>query len=177
MAIQWNFSAGLQWLVMMILLIVSIVFGVKYRKELAESFKSFGDWFRALFGRKSKSMSPLDQAVEFTTTIADLYPPFHTFANPFAAGSGWSREQMVRYMYQAVLSWGYEHRVVRREDETPEEFTRRLFRRFPEQQELISNLGMLYNRIAYARGAVSQAELKPMTELWQWLSKSSAKVL
>ena len=175
MAIQWNFSAGLQWLVMLILLIVSIVFGVKYRKELAESIKSFGDWLRALLGRKNKSMVPSEQADEVTTTIADLYPPFHTFANPFAAGSGWSREQMVRYMYRAVLSWGYEHRVVRREDETPEEFTRRLFRRFPEQQELISKLGLLYNRIAYARGTVSQAELKTMTELWQWLSKSSAK--
>jgi len=80
-------------------------------------------------------------------------------------------------MYRAVMSWGYELRVVRREDETPEEFIRRLARRYPEQQERISKLGMLYNRIAYARGAVSQAELEPMTELWQWLSKSSAKVL
>ena len=175
MAIQWNFLAVLQWLVMLILLIVSIVLGMKYRKELAESIKRFGDWLRALFGRKSKSMNPLDQADEGTSTIADLYPPFHTFANPFAVGSGWSREQMVRHMYRAVMSWGYEHRVVRREDETPEEFIRRLFLRFPEQQELMSKLGMLYNRIAYARGAVSQAELKPMTELWQWLSKSSAK--
>ena len=175
MSIQWNFSVALQWLVMLILLIVSIVFGIKYRKELAESIKSFGDWLRALLGRKSKSMNSLDPADECATTIADLYPPFHTFANPFAAGSGWSREQMVRHMYRAVMSWGYEHRVVRREDETPEEFIRRLFLRFPEQQELISKLGMLYNRIAYARGAVSEAELKPMTELWQWLSKSSAK--
>ena len=177
MAIQWNFPAVLQWLVMLILLIVSIVLGMKYRKELAESIKRFGDWLRALFGRKGKSMNPLDQTDEGTSTIADLYPPFHTFANPFAVGSGWSREQMVRHMYRAVMSWGYEHRVVRREDETPEEFIRRLFLRFPEQQELMSKLGMLYNRIAYARGAVSQAELKPMTELWQWLSKSSAKVL
>ena len=177
MAIQWNFPAVLQWLVMLILLIVFIVLGMKYRKELAESIKRFGDWLRALFGRKSKSMNPLDQAEEGTSTIADLYPPFHTFANPFAVGSGWSREQMVRHMYRAVISWGYEHRVVRREDETPEEFIRRLFLRFPEQQELISKLGMLYNRIAYARGSVSQTELKPMTELWQWLTKSSAKVL
>ncbi len=175
MAIQWNFSAGLQWLVMLILLIVSIVFGVKYRRELATSIKDFGDWLRALLGRKNKSIVPLELVDEVTTTIADLYPPFHTFANPFAAGSGWSREQMVRYMYRAVLSWGYEHRVVRREDETPEEFIRRLARRYPEQQEYLSLLGVFYNRIAYARGAVSQAELKPMTELWQWLSKSSAK--
>jgi hypothetical protein len=74
------------------------------------------------------------------------------------------------------MSWGYEHRVECRDDETPEEYMRRLFRRFPEQQEMFTALGMHYNRIAYARGKVSHAELKPMADLWQWLVSKTASV-
>ena len=62
-------------------------------------------------------------------------------------------------------------------DETPEEFMRRLFRRFPEQQESFSAFGMLYNRIAYARGKVTSAEIKPMTELWQLLVNKSPSTI
>ena len=79
---------------------------------------------------------------------------------------------MVRHMYLAVLSWGYERRVIRSEEETPEEFIRRLARRFPEQQESLSMLGRFYNRIAYARGRISPVEIKPLVELWQWLVAS-----
>ena len=170
MSIQWNLSAVVQWITMLILLIVAIVFGIKYRKELFQAFRSFRDWLSALFGRKKRSLIPADQVVEGAVTLGDLYPPFSSFANPFTSGSGWSREQIVRHMYRAVMSWGYEHRVVRREDETPEEFVRRLARRFPEQQERFSMLGIFYNRIAYARGSIGSSEIKPMAELWSWLS-------
>jgi hypothetical protein len=170
MSIQWNLSAAVQWVMMLIFLILAIVFGMKYRKELYQSFRSFLDWLNALLGRKRNSLIPADSVVEDAVTLADLYPPFNSFANPFASGSGWSREQMVRHMYRAVMSWGYERRIVRRDDETPEEFVRRLARRFPEQQERFSMLGIFYNRIAYARGKIGSSEIKPMAELWSWLS-------
>ena len=171
MSVEWNLSAAFQWLAMLILLIVAIVFGIKYRKELLQAFQGFRDWLGALFGRKKTSLIPADQVVEGAVTLADLYPPFSSFANPFASGSDWSREQIVRHIYRAVMSWGYEHRVVRREDETPEEFVRRLARRFPEQEEHFSMLGIYYNRIAYARGSIGSSEIKPMAELWSWLSR------
>lgn len=169
MSIQWNLPALVQWLVMLVLLVVAVIFGIKYRNELVRAAREFMDWINALLGRKKKSLTPAAQELEGATTIAELYPPFSSFSNPFQAGSGWSREQMVRHMYLAVLSWGYERRVVRGEEETPEEFIRRLARRFPEQQESLSMLGRLYNRIAYARGTISAAEIRPMMELWQWL--------
>ncbi len=169
LSIQWNLSAALQWLVMIALVIAAVVYSIIYRKELLVAYKCFLDWLGSLFGGKKKLHVSNSQSIEEATLLEDLYPPFRTFANPFANGNGWTREQVVRHMYRAMLSWGYEHRIVRREDETPEEFMRRLFRRFPEQQESLSMLGMLYNRIAYARGKISTAELKPMTELWQWL--------
>ncbi len=169
LSIQWNLSAALQWLLMLVLAIVAIVYGILYRAQLLAAIKSFQDWLSALFGGKKSSVAQANRSAEDATTLEAPYPPFHTFENPFLAGNGWTREQVVRHMYRAMLSWGYEHRVVCREDETPEEFMRRLFRRFPEQQESFSMLGMLYNRIAYARGKVTSSELKPMTDLWQWL--------
>ncbi len=169
LSIQWNLSAALQWLLMIAMAIAAVVYSIVYRRELFVAFKSFQDWLSSLFGASRKQKESNSQSMEEATLLEDLYPPFHTFANPFVSGNGWTREQVVRHMYRAILSWGYEQRIVRREDETPEEFMRRLFRRFPEQQESFSALGMLYNRIAYARGKVSTAELKPMTELWQWL--------
>lgn len=171
LSIQWNLSAALQWLLMLILAIVAIVYGILYRAQLLAAIKSFQDWLSALFGRKKSSVVQANRSAEDATMLEAPYPPFDTFENPFSTGNGWTREQVVRHMYRAMLSWGYEHRVVCREDETPEEFMRRLFRRFPEQQESFSMLGMLYNRIAYARGKVTSSELKPMTDLWQWLVK------
>lgn len=171
LSIQWNLSAALQWLLMLILAIVAIVYGILYRAQLLAAIKSFQDWLSALFGRKKGALVQANRSAEDATMLEAPYPPFDTFENPFSTGNGWTREQVVRHMYRAMLSWGYEHRVVCREDETPEEFMRRLFRRFPEQQESFSMLGMLYNRIAYARGKVTSSELKPMTDLWQWLVK------
>ena len=156
---------------MLILAIVAIVYGILYRAQLLAAIKSFQDWLSALFGRKKGALVQANRSAEDATMLEAPYPPFDTFENPFSTGNGWTREQVVRHMYRAMLSWGYEHRVVCREDETPEEFMRRLFRRFPEQQESFSMLGMLYNRIAYARGKVTSSELKPMTDLWQWLVK------
>jgi hypothetical protein len=154
---------------MLVLLVVAVIFGIKYRRELVQSMRDFADWLNALLGRKKKSLIPANHVAEGATTLDEPYPPFGSFANPFQEGSGWSREQMVRHMYLAVLSWGYERRVVRGEEETPEEFIRRLARKYPEQQESLSMLGRFYNRIAYARGTISASEIKPMVELWQWL--------
>ena len=175
LSIQWNLSALLRWLFLLILLIVAIVFGFAYRRELAQSFQRFIAWLRSLLSGASQSSSGL--VSEGQPAIATVpYPPFRSFSNPFSDRSGWTGEQRISYLYKATMSWGYEHRVECRDDETPEEYMRRLFRRFPEQQEMFTALGMHYNRIAYARGKVSHAELKPMADLWQWLVSKTASV-
>ncbi len=173
MSIQWNFSAAFQWLAMLVLAIVAVVFGIRYRRQLIQAWTEFRDWLNDLLGRKTRLQVPVVD--ENVTLIEDPFPPFQSFGNPFTAGNRWTREQIVRHMYRATVSWGYEHRVVRRDDETPEEFMRRLARRFPQQQELLSMLGQLYNRIAYARGMVRNEEIKPMADLWSWLSESAAR--
>jgi hypothetical protein len=168
LSVEWNIAASLQWLVLLALAIAAIVLGIVYRRQLGESLALFLAWLNGVRGRKKTSS--IRVVPEGATLIENPYPPFDSFEDPFMSGNRWTREQIVRHMYRATLSWGYEHRVVRREDETPEEFVRRLARRFPEQQDSISLLGILYNRIAYARGTVAPDEIKPMAELWRWLS-------
>ncbi|MEQ1827644.1 MAG: DUF4129 domain-containing protein [Pirellula sp.] len=172
-SLEWNIPSAFRWLLMLILAIVAIVFGFIYRREIANAMAEYIRWLSGLLGRKVKRST--EHVVEDDPTLIESpFPPFQSFANPFASGQRWTHEQIVRHMYRACLSWGYEHRITRHDDETPEEYMRRLARRFPQQQEHIGMLGSLYNRIAYARGTVSSDELKPLNELWKWFCSSIA---
>jgi hypothetical protein len=170
---NWNISASLRWLLLLALLLMVLVFGFLYRKELAAACAEFWRWWQGLLGRApSRKATPIEDDVP--AWIEDPYPPFRTFANPFVAGQNWTREQIVRHLYRACLSWGFEHRIVRRDDETPEEFMRRLAKRYPQQRDSITLLGNLYNRIAYARGKVAPDEIPALQNLWHWFLQSPA---
>jgi hypothetical protein len=157
---QWNPGPLLQWLVVLVLLIIAVIFGIKYRKAIV-------DFFRNLLGR-----ADVDASVDLNQNKAEtaaLFPPFLSFQNPFA-NRAMSTEQIVRQMFRALQSWGYERRVVRSVEETPDEYVRRLGKRYPEQMQNLVSLGSLYGRLAYARGKVASQELAPLQELWQWLA-------
>lgn len=156
---QWNFGPLLQWLVVLVLLIIAVIFGIKYRKAIV-------DFFQNLLGRNAADVSSEENAKQSEAT--ELFPPFLSFQNPFA-NRGLSAEQIVRQMFRALQSWGHERRVVRSVEETPDEYVRRLGRRYPEQMQNLVSLGSLYGRLAYARGKVASQELAPLQELWQWL--------
>jgi len=159
-SMQWNPGPLLQWLVVLVLLIIAVIFGIKYRKAIV-------DFFRNLLGR-----ADVDASVDLNQNkaeTAELFPPFLSFQNPFA-NRAMSTEQIVRQMFRALQSWGYERRVVRSVEETPDEYVRRLGKRYPEQKQNLVSLGSLYGRLAYARGKVASQELAPLQELWQWLA-------
>lgn len=159
-SMQWNLGPLLQWLVVLVLLIVAVIFGIKYRKAIV-------DFFRNLLSRTEAEASV--EVNQSNTETAELFPPFLSFQNPFANGA-MSTEQVVRQMFRALQSWGYERRVIRSVEETPDEYVRRLGRRYPEQMQNLVSLGSLYGRLAYARGRVASQELAPLQELWQWLA-------
>jgi hypothetical protein len=159
-SMQWNLGPIFQWLVVLALLIVAVVYGIKYRQAIL-------NFFNQLLGRTTKD-SPTESGPN-EAKVADLFPPFLSFQNPFAT-RGMPTEQIVRQMFRAIQSWGYERRVVRSVEETPDEYVRRLGRRYPEQMQNLMSLGLLYGRIAYARGKVASQELAPLQELWQWLA-------
>jgi hypothetical protein len=159
-SMQWNLGPLLQWLVVLVLLIVAVIFGIKYRKAIV-------DFFRNLLGRTAADAST--DVNQSKVETAELFPPFLSFQNPFA-NRAMSTEQIVRQMFRALQSWGYERRVIRSVEETPDEYVRRLGRRYPEQMQNLVSLGSLYGRLAYARGKVASQELAPLQELWQWLA-------
>jgi hypothetical protein len=159
-SMQWNPGPLLQWLVVLVLLIIAVIFGIKYRKAIV-------DFFRNLLGRTAADASTDGNQSKVET--AELFPPFLSFQNPFA-NRAMSTEQIVRQMFRALQSWGYERRVVRSVEETPDEYVRRLGKRYPEQMQNLVSLGSLYGRLAYARGKVASQELAPLQELWQWLA-------
>ena len=153
---------------MLLLGLVALFYGVKHRAELYASWVRFCDWLRSFGGRKTPRTDPLVQSE--TESPREAFPPFGTFSDPFKAGTGMSNEQKVRYLYQALLSWGYEHKVVRRSEETPDEFVHRLGNRYADQREPLRLLGSLYSRIAYARSKVGHSDLESLAGLWSWLS-------
>ncbi|MCE3017123.1 MAG: hypothetical protein LW870_14785 [Pirellula sp.] len=159
-SMEWNPGPLLQWLVVLVLLILAVIFGIKYRKAIVDFFRNL------LGGAEADTSVVLNQNNEET---AELLPPFLSFQNPFA-NRAMSTEQIVRQMFRALQSWGYERRVIRSVEETPDEYVRRLGRRYPEQMQNLVSLGSLYGRLAYARGKVASQELAPLQELWQWLS-------
>lgn len=172
-SLQWDFGALVQWIVMILLGIVVAFFGWKNRQQIIQSVKEFLDWLSGFFGGGKKGgVAAVDSLEQDETAIAEPFPPFRSFSDPFgAAAARWSREQIVQHMYRAVLSWGYERRIMRRDEETPDEYLRRLSRRFSAQQEALTKLGSLYSRIAYSRGTVRAEELQPLADLWRWLKQ------
>jgi hypothetical protein len=168
LSIEWNLESLLQWIAMLLLGLVALLYGVKHRAELYASWVHFCEWLRSFGGRKKLGADPLVQ--QETESPRELFPPFGTFTDPFKAGTGMSNEQKVRYLYQALLSWGYEHKVVNRSEETPDEFVHRLGNRYADQRESLRLLGSLYSRIAYARSKVGQNDIESLTGLWTWLS-------
>ena len=167
-SLEWNLESLLQWIAMLLLGLVALFYGVKHRAELYASWVRFCDWLRSFGGRKTPRTDPLVQSE--TESPREAFPPFGTFSDPFKAGTGMSNEQKVRYLYQALLSWGYEHKVVRRSEETPDEFVHRLGNRYADQREPLRLLGSLYSRIAYARSKVGHSDLESLAGLWSWLS-------
>ena len=150
----------------------ALFYGIKLQAELYASWLRFCDCLGSLAGRKKLHADPLVQ--QETESPREVFPPFGTFTDPFKAGTGMSNEQKVRYLYQALLSWGYEHKVVNRSEETPDEFVQRLGNRYSEQRETLRLLGSLYSRIAYARSKVGQSDIESLPSLWTWLSMHQA---
>lgn len=58
-------------------------------------------------------------------------------------------------------------------EQTPDQYVRRLGRRYPEQMQNLMSPGFAYGRIAYARGKVATQELAPLQELRQWLASAA----
>ena len=149
-------------MLLLILLLIAVVWGWTQRQAILR-------FLSELFGRKptTKELDTQPASEEPTEIVA----PFSTYTNPFSSRQ-LHPEQIVRQTFRALIAWGREHRIVRSEEETPDEFVRRVARKYSEQQSSLIHLGHLYGRIAYAKSHVHRTELEPLRELWVWWESS-----
>ena len=165
-SLQWNPGTTLQWMAMLAIVAVACFYAYLHRKEIIAFINRWLGYGRR---EESRTIQPTD-----TLTASTIPPLFSTLDNPFAV-RGLSREQMVTKLFQALETWGFEKRIKREDEETPDEYVKRIGKRFPEQHDNLKRLGFLYSRIAYARGRVSEAEVKGLQPLWSWLVATSSQ--
>ena len=160
----------LQW-VFYGVVILGAAYGLwRFRAELIQAIRdilaAFGDLFAGLFGGRRAPRAAADermQAIEFPPA------PFASFADPFAArlAEQFSREELVRYSFEAFEAWSREHGSVRKPDITPHELVRDVAKRNPHIAADARTLAELYARAAYADGRVPPDAVDALRHLWQ----------
>ena len=151
------------------LLLATVFFGVRYRREVMQAIRDWiGLWLAWFEGDRESASSNEDDA---KGQQPDLAPTFASLSNPF---QGSDPDRVVRQLYQAAVIWGGEHRVLRREDETPEEYLVRLGRKYREVSESLAQLGWIYSRMAYAQKHARRDEVEALRPLWNWFKTNAA---
>ena len=145
----------LRWLIVGVLVLLTLIFGIKYLRHWLA-------WFNGQATEGSDETvaqtAPAELAVK---RFIDIEDPFRAYRN--------SPNEIVRAMFHATTIWGREHRVDRREDETPDEYSRRLGRKYSEISESLTQLGLMYSRLAYAKTSVQLRDAQSLKTLWDWM--------
>jgi hypothetical protein len=155
----------------LVLVFVAVFFGIRYRREILQSLRDAWNAWLGWFPKQDRieTESNADEIVpsrELPVAFASLMNPFELHRT--------DSDRLVRGLFLATTTWGREHRVERREDETPEEYLRRLGRKYNEIAELASQLGMIYSRLAYAQKSVRREEAQALRPLWDWMTRHPA---
>jgi Ca2+/Na+ antiporter len=155
--IDWNLGASMRWLLIAILALVALVFGAKYLRQWLA-------WFHR-DGSESFEPTELDSSIPIQANrpirFSELEDPFKLHRN--------EPDEIIRSLFHAVSVWGKEHRVARAEDETPDEYSRRLGRKYSEISESLTHLGLMVSRLAYAKKSVNRSDANSLQPLWEWL--------
>jgi hypothetical protein len=146
-----------RWLIIAILALVSLVFGAKY-------FRQWMAWFH----REESEVSEETQLASSAPTQASRAIRFSELDDPFKLHRN-EPDEIIRSLFHAVSVWGKEHRVARAEDETPDEYSRRLGRKYSEISESLTQLGLMVSRLAYAKKSVNPADANALQPLWDWM--------
>jgi len=151
---------------LLILVAIAILFAIRYRRDLVAWVREIISMVRGWF------VHGADPAVTDSGTVSDREEErtirFSDLPNPFSRHAG-DPDGTIQALFDAACLWGREHRVSRREDETPEEFVARLGRKYSPIAETLTRLGMAYSRLAYAQKHVSPGDVQAMKALWDWM--------
>jgi hypothetical protein len=172
-----NVAPVLKWIVFAVLAVVVVIFllrgGLRYlanifdwARRLLESLRAF---WEGLFGRRQAETAP---AGEGTVEERRAEPrPFRYYRNPFNNGRAeeMSPAELIRYSFEALEAWAFEHDLPRMTDETPIEFADRLGRDVPALEGDAKKLAALYARVLYARGGLPANWRDVVEQFWDKL--------
>jgi hypothetical protein len=164
----------LKWIVFAALAVVVVVFllrgGLRYlanffdwARRLLESLRAF---WEGLFGRRRAEAAGEEGEVEERRPQPR---PFAAYRNPFHDGRAeeMSPAELVRYSFEALEAWAFEHDLPRMADETPLEFADRVGGDVPALEAEAKRLAALYARVLYAKGGLP-ANWRPVVEkFWE----------
>jgi hypothetical protein len=159
---KWIFYGALS------LLVIYAVWRNRY--ELLSAISNFGQWlldfWHNLFGGKVSGEDETDEPGSLNRVTRR---PFADFTDPFASGMAdrYSPAELVRYTFEAVEAWAWEHGQPREADQTPHEFARRLASKFSTLGEDAGRLADLYAQAAYAPVTLPAASVARLSHLWQ----------
>jgi hypothetical protein len=181
-----NLLAGLmkllKWLVFTILALV-VAFVVL--RAVVKFLANFTGWAKGLLAALEKLWQGLfgwwgakpeeDVAVEEPAPVRRPRP-FASFHNPFTDGTSGRRspEELVRYSFEALEAWAWEHGLGRQTDDTPLEFAERVAAETPGLENSGRRLAALYARAAYARGRLPESCQGMVRQFWRDLDEVNA---
>jgi hypothetical protein len=148
-------------LIIAVLVLTAVVFGLKY-------FRQWLAWFqqdKVTESEESTNSGGGHAEQSRLLRFSELDDPFKIHRN--------DPDAIIRSLFQAVLVWGSEHRVAKAEDETPDEYTRRLGRKYSEVAESLVKLGLMVSRLAYAKRSISVTDAQSLYPLWEWMRSES----
>lgn len=156
--------ATFRWLLLGVLLLTTIILGIRHAKAL----------WNLLFGSSDESgpTSGFERAAD--SDSKERRESFADLANPFLNPRK-TPDWVVRQVFHAAELWGREHRVERHDDETPDEFLKRLGRKYGDASAAMTQLGWIYSRMAYANKSATASEAEGLESLWDWMKKNSAR--
>ncbi|HEX5272987.1 MAG TPA: DUF4129 domain-containing protein [Gemmataceae bacterium] len=177
LAFLGNVAPVLKWIVFGIIAVVVVIFilrgGLRYlanffdwARRLLESLRAF---WEGLFGRRAVAT---EAAGEGDVEERRAEPrPFRYYRNPFQNGRAeeMSPAELVRYSFEALEAWGFEHDLPRMTDETPIEFADRVGRDVPGLEGDAKKLAALYARVLYARGGLPASWREVVEQFWEKL--------
>jgi len=120
-------------------------------------------WYRNLFGGGAED--DIDAPSVTRQNAPEINRrPFSSFANPVGTAEA---GEVVVVTFQALEAWGREQGVPRNDDETPNEFARRLTTQFPNLRRSAPQVVDAYNRVVYGRAIANTDDVTAASSVWQ----------
>lgn len=163
----------IQWLLYLVLGLIALVWLWKHRKQVMNGLRGLMADLRQLFSKLRWARRASTVAEE--AAGRQSAPRMEVLQDPFATGhaSSWSPEELLRYSFDALQAWGYEHGFPRKQQQTPNEFASALSREFPSLRNDAVMVADLYSQWAYGGKPPSRHSTELLRQFWRSLEAAN----